>query len=159
MIQYKDFAPTTYDRKGLYCKDRQEWLVAPCGNNRDANLVTQANWESQMAALKELGEGKTWEVCNFRHWGPGWFEIILIQPGSRAEELCNKLEKKLENHPILDEDHFSQVQLEEAVAIWRDALPNQRKELLRAAKLPASKAMDSTMPQGVLEIILERYSH
>jgi len=159
MLQYKNWAPTGFDLKGLNCKEQQDWLVAPCGNNRDADLLTQANWESQLESLLELEDPETWQVCRFSHWGSGWFEIILVQPGSKAEELCSKLEAKLADYPVLDEDHFSKVQWEDAVAIWEQALPKQKKELLKEANLPASKARNKTMPREVLQIILDRYSH
>jgi hypothetical protein len=102
MKTYSEFAPTSFDPKGLVLSDKQDWLVAPVTHNRDSDHMTESNFDT---ALSEIGgEGDDVEVHRFGHWGPGWFEIILVRPGSEAAEKAEKIEKRLENYSILDED-------------------------------------------------------
>jgi hypothetical protein len=102
MIKYKDWSPTGFDSKGAFLPEQQEWFVAPVTRTRDSGPFDESNFE---AALKILGgESDTCEVHNFRHWGPGWFEIILVHPN--REQKVKKIEESLEGYPLLDEDDF-----------------------------------------------------
>ena len=105
MQTYDNFSPTVLDAKGLMLPDRQSWLVAPVNRNRDSGAFSDSNFET---FLKEVGEeGDDVEVHRFSHWGPGWFEIILIRPDTPAAEAALKAESRLENYPILDENDLS----------------------------------------------------
>jgi len=105
MIEYKDFAPTPFDHKGLYLEDRQDWLVANVSHTRDSHNMDESNFQ---AYLNELGgESDSVEVHRFGHWGPGWFEIILIDPKAKGlVAIAEQLDERLANYPILDEDDY-----------------------------------------------------
>ena len=78
----------------------------PCGRNRDSDLLEESNFA---CALKELGgEGENVEVHRFGHWASGWFEILIVNPNTEAAKEALRLEEKLNNYPVLDEDDFSQ---------------------------------------------------
>lgn len=114
MQQYKDYAPTSFDTKGL-CKysnmqNRQNWLVLPVILTRDATALQSSNTE---IALKLLGgESDTVEVHRFNHWACGWFEIIIVQPDTDSHEIARQIESDLENYPILDDENYSEWELE-----------------------------------------------
>jgi hypothetical protein len=104
MIQYKDWAPTQFDPKGILLPDRQDWYVAPVSQTRDSEPLSLSNFA---AALNILGdESETLEVHRFGHWGPGWIEIILVHP-SRKDEI-ETMEESLSDYPVLDESDFSE---------------------------------------------------
>jgi hypothetical protein len=115
MRTYSEFRPTSHDSAGLGLDDRQSWLVAPCGTNRDAGAWTRSNWETQLASL---GDSDDVEVHRFGHWGPGWFEIAIVRPGSDAAKEAERIESALEDYPVLDDEHFSQTEREEADEVW-----------------------------------------
>lgn len=81
---YRDYKPTSYDSAGLSLPDRQDWLVAPVIQTRDSDCLEQSNFASLLGSIG--GESDTVEVHSFNHWGPGWFEIILIDPAD--EKAC-----------------------------------------------------------------------
>lgn len=116
MIKYSEFRPTSFDYKGLGLPEQQDWLVLGLSRNRDSGELDQSNFD---AALKSLGgESDTVEVHRFGHWGPGWFEIILIKPGSTQVEIGESIEASLSDYPILDEEDFSSREWESYTEGW-----------------------------------------
>lgn len=119
MKPYSEFRPTSFDCRGLALPDQQNWLVAPCGTNRDADALTRSNFNSFLKALG--GESATVQVHRFGHWGPGWFEIILIDPADVARvKLAEEIEAALQDYPIVSEEDFSREETEEANEVWRN---------------------------------------
>lgn len=119
MKPYKEFRPTSLDCRGLGLSEQQNWLVLGVAHNRDSGPLEESNFA---CALKELGgESDDVEVHRFGHWGPGWFEIILINPNSPEHvKLATEIEASLENYPVLDEQDFSEREQQEANDIWRN---------------------------------------
>tara|TARA_Y100000310_G_scaffold2787_1_gene3628 strand:- start:7394 stop:7885 length:492 start_codon:yes stop_codon:yes gene_type:complete len=120
MQRYSDFAPTPFDSKGLGAygnmSERQDWLLVPVSQNRDSGPFDESNFA---AALEMLGgEGETVEVHRFGHWGPGWFEIILVAPGSYAADVAEEIQRSLEDYPLLDEEDHSNREYEAACEAW-----------------------------------------
>ena len=114
MKRYKDFQPTGCDPKGLALPDQQEWLVVPVGRSRDSGVRSESNFE---VALRILGgESETVEVHRFGHWGPGWFEIIIVHP-SREDEV-QEIEDSLENYSLLDDMDYSEREYDRACEVW-----------------------------------------
>lgn len=123
MIQYKDFRPTAHDAKGLGLDDRQDWLVLGVAHNRDSSVLEESNWAM---ALEDLGgESDTVEVHRFGHWGPGWFELILVAPGSQAAEDAEAIEAALADYPVLSDDDYSERCLDVANQVWKDCYNNR----------------------------------
>lgn len=113
--RYGDYRPTGFDPRGLGLPDRQDWIVVPVGRTRDtSDPRSLSNWHS---ALRILGdESETVEVHRFGHWGPGWFEIILVHPSREAE--VEEIAGALANYPILDEDDASEREMEAQSEDW-----------------------------------------
>ena len=120
--QYNNFAPTGFDREGRYTslgEERGEWFVAPVGQNRDSGIRQQSNFAVCERELEKLDpDGETWEVHRFGHWGPGWYEIILVAPESTAFNLCIEFASCLDNYPILDDSDLSEREYEAAASYW-----------------------------------------
>jgi len=112
--QYKDFAPTCFDHKGAFLPDRQEWYVCPVSITRDSDVLAESNFET---AQKILDEDKAeYEVHRFEHWGPGWFEILLVHPENLPT--VEKIEETLENYPVLDDDDYCEREYEAVIEAW-----------------------------------------
>jgi hypothetical protein len=148
MKPYSKFQPTQFDIKGLGLDDRQDWLVCPCGTNRDADLLTLANWEAQNDILKEFND-EDWETHSFNHWGPGWFEIVIVRPGTPVATEMDNVEGALSDYPILDEEKYSLMEYEYKQETWRNASPKERREWLVKAGMSSKLGRRVRMPSGV----------
>lgn len=156
MIPYSKFQPSAFDRAGLGCPNQQDWLVAPCSTTRDAGYGTRANWEAQLAALAKLPrseETPDYEVHRFGHWGPGWFEIVLVRPGSTAASLCQGFEDSLADYPILDEESFSAAEWDEVCEYWTQLRPSERANLLSECRDNPRRWRSNSPPEAVIDRI------
>jgi len=102
-----------------YIGDRSigHMLVAPVGQNRGSEALERSNFET---ALKELGgESDTVQVHRFGHWAVGWHELILIDPqDTAAVKTAEDIEAALQDYPVLDDAHLSELELEEFHENW-----------------------------------------
>lgn len=136
---YKEWSPTSHDIKGLNSEgmardnedtnDYREWLVAPCGTNRDADACTRANWETQLASFKKAdASGEDYNTCEFGHWACGWFSIVLVKPGSACARIALEFKEHLvEFGSVLDEDKLTEFEDEDAQETWKNCY--QRREV------------------------------
>lgn len=114
MQTYAEYRPTGFDAAGLALPDRQDWIVCPLIQTRDSECLEISNFA---AALKMLGgECETVEVHRFGHWGPGWYEIILVSPEHAAA--VEDIAAALENYPVLDENDLSEREHAEYIESW-----------------------------------------
>ena len=116
MQPYREYRPTGFDAAGLNLNDRQGWFVLGLSITRDSGPHDLSNWHT---AIDELGgESDDVEIHNFGHWACGWFDIILIRPGSKAESIGYDIERSLEDYPLLDEDDASDREYAEYYESW-----------------------------------------
>lgn len=126
MQQYKDFQPTGFDPKGYMLDDQQDWYVVPVSRTRDTGPFEESNFA---VALEILGgeRERIVEVYRFGHWGPGWFEIIIVNP--RAGKTMRKalsIEQRLADYSILDEVDWSNREWEEMMETWENMSISER---------------------------------
>lgn len=108
MQLYKDYTPTPFDYKGAFLRDQRHWRVAPVCQTRDSGPLDQSNYAAALAAIEEVDpEGEHHEEHRFGHWGPGWFEIIIVRPCTPAAIVAKQLELALQDYPLLDEEDHS----------------------------------------------------
>lgn len=115
MEAYGTFCPTQFDRAGAFLPDRSSWIVLPWSMNRDSRPLEVSNFETAWSKLREAEEC---ERHRFGHWANGWFELILIRPGTEAETLADGLIARMNNYPCLDEDDCSRRERDEALQTW-----------------------------------------
>ncbi len=115
---YAEFRPSQFDAQGLGLPERQGWYVAPCSHTRDSDVLEESNWHVMLESLG--GEADTVEVHRFGHWGPGWFEIVLVSPASPEKVLTamREIEIALADYPVLDECDFNRREDEAAQHTW-----------------------------------------
>ena len=129
MIPYSKFRPSQFDTAGLGLEERQDWLVVDVARNRDSDVLTRHNFAT---AVEVLGDSEDVEVHRFGHWANGWFEIILVRPGSMAEGAAHEVEAALADYPILgSEDAFQEACQAEAEAVWKDYRVKDRIEYIQ----------------------------
>lgn len=111
--------PTPFDRSPAdfrACEDRGAWLVCPCSQTRDSDALERSNFEAQASTLAVADpSGEDYEVHRFGHWGPGWYEIAIVRPDSKAHRAAREIAAALASYPVLDDDAFSQLEWDEAI--------------------------------------------
>lgn len=120
MIPYSEFQPGPFDIVGLGLPDQKAWLVVPVMRTRDSEALARSNFDAALKMFSERGDEKAdddgyedFETHGFNHWGPGWFDIIIVQPDSPAQKIAEEIEESLVNYPVLDECLFSEYEADE----------------------------------------------
>ena len=118
MKRLTEYRPTGFDSSigSFFDSDdpRRNWIVCPVSITRDTGAFYQSNFDSCLKILG--GESDTVEIHRFGHWGPGWFEVIIVDPSRMAE--VQVIADRLSDYPILDEDHFSQLEYDQQWETW-----------------------------------------
>lgn len=117
MKPYSEFRPTAFDHH-LEIEGIENWLVLPVTQNRDSDTLARSNFDAAVATLTELDDHEDWDVLNFGHWACGWFEIIVVKPGTRVHTVALEIEASLADYPVLDEELFSNMECEEHDQDW-----------------------------------------
>ena len=157
--RYGDFAPTPFDNKGAFLdSDRQNWLIAPASQTRDSGPLDRSNYTAQLAAIEEVDpEGENHEEHRFGHWGPGWFEIVIVRPDSPCANVAAEIQGSLEDYPVLDEESFCELEEEEANETWNNCFNlSERIDLCREAGVSIFAARRDYYPNDDSGRIRER---
>lgn len=116
MQKYQQFRPTALDSH-INLDNRENWLVLSFTQNRDSECLDRSNFLQALEALG--GESGSVEVHRFGHWANGWFELILIDPNCESTvKIAYELERWIENYPVLNDEHFSELEHEELIENW-----------------------------------------
>lgn len=111
------------------------------GRSRDSDALEESNFE---VALRELGgETETVMIIREGHWAVGWVEWIAIhESDTRALEKANELRRRVESYPVLDEEHFSDLETARVVDYWDRCSVKEREGMLKewASDVPLSDA-------------------
>lgn len=135
MKTYATFRPSQFDTAGLGLEDRQDWLVVNVFQNRDSGCLDRCNFECAKEAIEAVaGDDESVEVHRFGHWANGWFEIILVRPGTKAALEAEEIEAALADYPILNEERHSEMCHEEANLLWKDLSQKYRQEYYKKHK-------------------------
>ena len=104
---------------------------AGVGQSRDSDALEQSNF---ICMLKVIGgESETVTVVRESHWAVGWVEWIAIeQDDAAALRKADEIVARLEDYPVINENHFSELETEEANDVWRDCYrPSDRLDYVR----------------------------
>lgn len=90
-----------------------------CGRHRDSDALERSNFTCMLKALG--GESETVIVVRESHWAVGWVEWIAIhQDDEKALRIADEIAAKLKDYPVIDDDHFSDVEQEDAHETWKN---------------------------------------
>lgn len=95
------------------------YYVGP-SQNRDSDAAERSNFDCTLKALG--GESETVIVVREGHFLCGWVEWIAVYRynNHKACETLGEILAGLEEHPIVDEDHLSETEMEEANEVWQN---------------------------------------
>ena len=122
--------------------------------NRDSDALTRSNFERGLALIG--GESETVQVVRERHWACGWVEWIGIhEDNAEAIAKAEAILEKLDGYPVLDDDHFSELEWNEAHDTWEGLSLRERVDLCKTAGLSIFAARYPDMPRDDSGYIFE----
>jgi hypothetical protein len=103
-----------------------EYYSSGVGQSRDSDALERSNFACMLKALG--GESDTVLVIRESHWAVGWVEWIAIhESDAKALEIADNIAAALENYPVVDESHWSELEQEDANETWRNCFtPKER---------------------------------
>ena len=99
-------------------------FVNVIGRHRDSDCLDESNF---VTALKMLGgESESVRVEGFNHWAVGWIEEVFVDSTNIEKmKIVEDILNSLENYPVLNGEHFSQLEQEEADKVWSNCYNDQ----------------------------------
>jgi hypothetical protein len=120
------------------------------GQHRDSDALTRSNFIRGLELIG--GECETVQVVRERHWAVGWVEWIAIhQDDALALALASDIADKLEDYPVIDEDHFGELEYAEACDYWASMSIRSRAEIARDCGASIFSARRAYPPEGADE--------
>lgn len=111
--------------------------------NRDSDLLTNHNFETALSMLG--GESEDVQINRFNHWACGWWEALTVTQKKQAEGQA--IVDKLEQHPVLNEDTFSEKEWNAAQDYWANLSIRARVQLCQEAEISVFAARHDYIPQ------------
>jgi len=100
----------THGQPSSYSGERGDFLVA-AAVHRDSDTLACSNWQVLLDRLG--GESETIVVERFFHWAVGWIDYLLVDPADTERvSIAEKSRESLNDYPVLDEEHFSNLEYE-----------------------------------------------
>ena len=116
------------------------WFVG-LGRTRDSDTLTRSNFDVFLKALRELpevlvddtdnaaasyrSEREDWSAVNSvfivpeSHWACGWIDWIAIHPKNEAAmKLADEMLCSIDSYPVLDDNHWSELEMNEIEEWW-----------------------------------------
>jgi hypothetical protein len=127
------------------------------GRSRDSDTLENCNFD---VLLERLGGEDDDAVLVVRdsHWAVGWVEQILVhQDFPEKLGILAKALADLENYPVLDDDAFSQAEMDEADETLKNFRDEFREEVLRALEFrePDRKFSRETARLAQLDAVVD----
>lgn len=95
------------------------------GQSRDSDTLERSNFACMLKALGGVCE--TVIVVREGHWAVGWVEWIAIhQDNATALALADRIKGELEDYPVIDEDHWSNLEFSEMTEYWSGMSTRER---------------------------------
>lgn len=114
--------------------------------NRDSDSLTRSNFISALKLLK--GENKNVQIFRFNHWACGWWEVIAIKNNTEQYKIALKIEKEINDYPVLNEDHYSELRWSEAEEFWNSLSLQEKIELCKEYNLSIFSARYDYIPKN-----------
>jgi hypothetical protein len=103
-----------------YYGDHSDWIInVELGIHRDSATIYRSNYTVLQNRLYEIdADQDDWHTESSSHWAVGWTENVVVRPQSKAHEILQQASIDIENYPLLDEEHYSELEHSEASDYW-----------------------------------------
>lgn len=127
------------------------------GQHRDSDSLSRSNF---ICGLEKIGgESDTVHIVHERHWAVGWVEWIAIhESDSQALEKANEIMRRLDGYPVVNEDHWSELEWNEACEYWERLSVRDRAEYCQRAGVSIFAARRDYMPSDDSGMLMELLS-
>ena len=131
-----------------------EWFVF-LGQTRDSSSLDRSNFTCALELLG--GESETVRVIRESHWACGWVEWIGIhETDGAALQKADQIAKRLDGYPVVNEDHWSELEYTEAAEFWRGLGVRGRLEMLDQTEISIFAARRAELPEDPTGRLFER---
>lgn len=104
------------------------YYSAGLGQSRDSDSLERSNFVCMLQALG--GESDTVQVVRESHWAVGWVEWLAIhQDDDKALQIADEVQAGLADYPVVNEDHWSELEWNEAADYWDSLSPRAKVEM------------------------------
>ena len=112
--------------------DFSDFYLAPVSITRDTiDSTALSNWQVITKELDDLTEHEESGVTSFGHWAVGWYEVYLIHKSDEeALKSADQWAASLEDYPIADEEHLSELESEAEGEAWDNYGDQEWREIL-----------------------------
>lgn len=114
-----------------------QWFVF-LSQNRDSDALERSNFTCALASVQRCSTATVHRLrpvtVRENHFAVGWVEWVGIHStdaGALAE--AERLADKLDDYPVVNEDHWSELEYGEACDAWERASVAERVELIQGA--------------------------
>lgn len=134
------------------------WYVF-LSQNRDSSLLEQSNFQCALESVKPLAcdvatedDASGVQVVRENHWACGWVEWIAIHESNKeAIAEAERLLESLEDYPVLDEMHWSQMEHNAYLEAWESFGHHDFIASLESFELIEKGACDECTKEATLE--------
>lgn len=125
------------------------------GQHRDSGTVDRSNFEAGLEAIG--GTSETVIVVCESHWAVGWVEWIAIhESDAKALQEADEIAAALKGYPVVDENHLSELEFNEACDYWERCSVRERVDLLKDTGVSMFAARRDEMPYDDCGMLQER---
>jgi len=139
--------------------DWNGWLVFFLSQNRDSDCLTRSNFQCAFERLKkhatdlESEDCQSVQIVSENHFLVGWVEWIAIHESNKPaiEEAC-AIYERFENHPVVNESHWSEMEFNEYLEAWKSYGHREFIRELERAELIEEGCLDDSAPDQTVEL-------
>ena len=129
-----------------YYGDREGYLIA-LSQHRDSGALERSNWSvitEDVLSVPDTGVSDFGDAAIERasHWAVGWAEYLLVRPGSPAAIRAQDWLNRLENYPVANEEHFSELEYLEEWCVRCDSGTREEHPTGRCGKFRSENDAD-----------------
>lgn len=134
------YTPTTlkpYKRPDSYAGPTWYGYFPFLGQSRDSSALERSNFTRGLEIIG--GESDTVLVVRDSHWAVGWIETIYIhESDEKALKAADEIAAALSDYPVVDEDHFCELEYTEACEYWARMSVRDRMEAIERSRCHCS---------------------
>ena len=133
-----------------YFGDKGEWLQV-ISHTRDSSCLERSNFQVATKMMEDV-DSECFEIERYSHWACGWIETLVIDPDNKAAvEKGNEIITLISQYPILDEDHYSQLQDDEAYGFWNSLSLHGKVDICSDLGVSIFAARRDSFPEQLIE--------